>query len=115
MSPSVSVPKDLAKWIDERARLLASLGEQLEAIAKHDRRDRQAWTLNLLEEAAELETHARRMVHLLTAYALRERLASATVVAKRSGVTITGAQNRNGSALAQEVWSEVFGSSGSTP
>ena len=112
MSPSVSVPKDLAKWIEERARLMAELAEQVEAIAKHDKRDRQAWTLNLLEEASEIETHARRVVHLLTAYALREQLASPTVVAKRSAVTITGAQNRAGSRLAQEVWSEVFGSNG---
>lgn len=108
MSQSGAVPKDLAKWIEERARLTSALTKEIETISKHDRADRTAWTLNLLETAAELETHTRRMVHLLTAYALRERLASPTVVAKRSKVTITGAQNRAGSALAQEVWSELW-------
>lgn len=108
MSQSGAAPKDLAKWIDERAQLLSALAKELEAISKHDRDDQAAWTLNLLETAAEMETHSRRVVHLLTAYALRERLASATVVAKRSKVTITGAQNRAGSGLAQEVWSELW-------
>ncbi len=108
MSSTGAVPKDLAKWAQERTRFLAELAEEIQKIAEHDRQDRTAWTLNLLEETAELETHARRLVHLLTAYALREQLASATVVAKRSGVTITGAQNRAGSRLAAEVWSEVW-------
>lgn len=108
MSESGTIPADLAKWITVRVRTLTELAEELEAINEGDRQDRTAWVLNLLEEASELETHARRMVHLLTAYALRERLASPTVVGRRTNVTITAAQNRAGSGLAQEVWSEVW-------
>jgi hypothetical protein len=108
MSRSDVIPKDLLKWITVRVRTLTDLAAAIEEIAEGDRGDRAAWVLNLLEETAELETHARRMVHLLTAYALRERIASATVVAKRSNVTITGAQNRAGSGLGEEVWREVF-------
>jgi len=112
MSKSGVVPKDLAEWITVRARTLTELAQAIEEISEGDRDDRTAWVLNLLEESAELESHTRRMVHLLTAYALRERIASATVVAKRSNVTITGAQNRAGSALAQDVWAEVWPAKG---
>lgn len=108
MSQSGAIPKDLAKWITVRARTMTELAKAIEEINEGDQGDRAAWTLNLLEEAAELETHARRMVHLLTAYALREKLASPTVVARRSKVTITAAQNRAGSGMAQDVWAEVW-------
>ena len=111
MSQAGAAPEDLSAWIEERARLLTSIAAEIKSISARDRDDRAAWTMNLLEETAELETHARRMVHLLTAYALRERLASPTVVAKRSKVTITAAQNRAGSSLASEVWSELWPSS----
>lgn len=108
MSQSGAIPADLAKWITVRVRTLTELADALDAINEGDRDDRAAWVLNLLEETSELETHARRMVHLLTAYTLRERLASPTVVARRTNVTITAAQNRAGSGLAQEVWSEIW-------
>jgi hypothetical protein len=108
MSPSGSVPKDLAKWITVRVQALTQLAEMIEQINTGDRDDQAAWTLNLIEETAELETQARHMVHLLTAYALREKLATATAVAKRSKITISAAQNRAGSALAQDLWREVW-------
>lgn len=108
MLQSGTVPKDLAKWIEERTRYLGELAAEIERIQSAQRGDQTAYVLDLLEEASNMETHARRIVHLLTTYALREQIASPTVVGKRSGVTITAAQNRSGSRLAQEVWAEVF-------
>ncbi|TDB64348.1 hypothetical protein, partial [Micromonospora sp. KC721] len=100
MSQSAPVPKDLAQWVEQQIRDLTDLVAESKTVSDHDTDHQSQWTLNLLEELSRVETISRRVVHLLTAYALRNRLASATAVAKATGVTITAAQNRNGSGLA---------------
>lgn len=108
MSQSAPVPAELAQWIDAQIRALTDLVTESKTVSDHDTDHQTQWTLGLLEELSHVETVSRRMVHLLTAYALRNRLASPTAVAKATGVTITAAQNRNGAGLAQEVWDEVW-------
>lgn len=108
MSQSAPVPAELAQWIDQQIHTLTDLVTESKTVSDHDTDHQAEWTLGLLEELSRIETASRRLVHLLTAYALRTRIASPTAVAKATGVTITAAQNRNGSALAQEVWEEVW-------
>jgi hypothetical protein len=108
MSQSAPVPAELAQWIDGQIRALTDLVTESKTVSDHETDHQSQWTLGLLEELSRVEMVSRRMVHLLTSYALRNRLASPTAVAKATGVTITAAQNRNGSGLAQEVWDEVW-------
>lgn len=108
MSQSARVPAELASWIDGQIRHLTDLVTESKTVSDHDTTHQAEYVLGLLTGLSEIETTSRRLVHLLTTYALRNRIASPTVVAKRTKVTITAAQNRAGSALAQEVWNEVW-------
>ncbi len=104
------VPMAMHTWLLERARGLEALLAEIERAGR--REDRDVYVPELLQRWAEVEADARKAVHLLTAYALRERVISATEVARRSGVTLTAAQSRLASRTGTDVWDEVFGSPG---
>ena len=108
MSENPPVPAELHAWLrtcsEESAQLLAAIdraGRSEEPVA---------YVVELLKRWAELEQHSRKAVHLLTTYALRERMVTATEVARSTGVTVTAAQSRVASRTATEVWAEAFGS-----
>ena len=108
MSQSASVPAELAQWVKQQIHTLNDLVTEAKTVSDHDADHQAQWTLRLLKELSRVEAESRRLVHLLTAYALRTQIASPTAVAKATGITITAAQNRNGSRVAQEVWDEVW-------
>jgi hypothetical protein len=107
MSNTTATPVEIAEWMEERLQLLSKEIQNVRT-AHNDQDDARRWALALLEELSNIEAVSRRSVHLLTAYALRRRLAGASEIAKVSNVTISTAQNRGGSRLAQEVWNEVY-------
>jgi hypothetical protein len=107
MSTQTTAPSaKLINWVKERTVLIEQLTREINE-TQHRGEDDKSWTLRLLTEFANVEQVARRAVHLLTVHALRDQVANATEVAQASNVTITGAINRAGSKLGQEVWNEL--------
>lgn len=107
-------PEELIEWVSERVRIL----EERTRAARRGARviaDREQFVLQLLDALADVQAVSERMVHLLTAYALRERVATQTQVAKASKVTITGAAGRAAGKVAQAAWDEVWTRPKSTP
>jgi DNA invertase Pin-like site-specific DNA recombinase len=107
MSETPPVPAELHDWLRSRREEVAGLLAALDRAGRAD--ERVPYTMDTLKRWAEVEQHAKRAVHLLTAYALRERMVTATEVARSTGVTVTAAQSRVASRTATEVWDEAFG------
>ncbi len=112
MSKQSSAPPELTTGMDERITLLEQLTRRAKTAHKRQDDD-QRWTLDLIDQLAAIETTARRAVHLLTAHALRHRVATATDVSRVSDITISAVMSRSGSKLSQEVWNEVYPESSS--
>ncbi|BBH67091.1 hypothetical protein ACTI_37760 [Actinoplanes sp. OR16] len=106
MSETPPVPAELHDWLQGRREEVAELLEAIDRAGRAD--ERVPYTVDLLKRWAEVEQHSRKAVHLLTAYALRERMVTATEVARSTGVTVSAAQSRVASKTATEVWDEVF-------
>lgn len=107
MNPPQATPEELTHWVSERVKVLE---ERLRATKRSAKliADREQYVLGLLDALADMQATSERMVHLLTAYALREGVTSQTEVAKASNVTITGATSRVAGKLARSAWQEVF-------
>jgi hypothetical protein len=101
------VPEELSTWVAERVDLLSSLVDEIKR-ARDQGSDPERWTLALLDGLSNVEQTSRRTVHLLTAWSVRTRTLSTTTVAKATNITITAAQSRVGSRLAEAAWSEVW-------
>lgn len=109
MPKSETPPDQLVQWLEERAELLLQAAKRVQAGA--DPREGEPtgmWLLPLLESLSNAETISKRAIHLLTAYALRQGVATATEVARATDVTVTAAMNRGASKTAREVWNEVW-------
>ncbi|MEV0217740.1 hypothetical protein [Micromonospora sp. NPDC050695] len=107
MGQSKSVPKNVASWTAEQVSKLKDLVVEASTISDDAKHDQATWTLELLAKLSEIEKISRRGIHLLTASALNYEVATATEVAKASGVTVSTVQNRNGGPITREVWKEA--------
>jgi hypothetical protein len=102
------VPEKMHDWLQERSDLLRQLLDGIDRAGRSE--DRTQYVVDMLRQWADAEIEARRVVYLLTAYVLRERVITATEAARQSRITLTAAQSRLASKTAAEVWEEVFGS-----
>lgn len=108
-----AMPAEVAAWIDAQQDGIArSLRASRYAARQGDARQE---TLDLLGHLAEIERTARDAVHLLTAYAARSQVASATQVAAAAGTTVSTATTRAGSRVALRVWGQVYPDGRDTP
>jgi hypothetical protein len=108
MQPTDPVPSDMQSWVDVQVRQLQTVINEARKITDHDTDEVARWALHLLPEMIEAESRAKRVVHLLTAYLLRHRLASPTAIARASEMTVTGVQGRGSSATALDAWDEIW-------
>jgi hypothetical protein len=105
----LETPPELAEWIEARAELLVKTARRIQA--ETDTREDQPvaeWLLPLLADFAHAESIAKRSVHLLTAYALRNQVTTQTEVARATDVTVSAAASRAASRLSRETWAEVW-------
>lgn len=103
------VPTELVRWVNDQAATLRTLSQATAAAAKGDTDSAKRWCLDVVEQLAQVDDVARRAMYLVTAYAIRSKVATATAVAEASGITISAASSRAGSAAAAETWREVLG------
>lgn len=107
--PTHETPRELAEWIEARADLLAKTARRIKAeTSTREGQPVAEWLIPLLTDFSHAETIAKRSVHLLSAYALRNGVTTQTEVARATDVTVTAAANRAASKLARETWQEVW-------
>lgn len=103
------VPTELARWVTEQTTTLRKLTETAGTAARADTTPARGWCLDVIEQLAQVDEVARRAMYLVTAYTIRTKVATATAVAHASGITISAASSRAGSAAAAQTLREVLG------
>lgn len=108
-----AMPEEIAAWIDARQDEIARALRSSRYAARQG--DARRETLELLTHLAEIHKASRDVIHLLTGYAARGGVASATQVAAASGTTVSTATSRAGSPVTRRVWREVYPDGRDTP
>lgn len=103
------VPTELARWVKQQVGTLRGLTDDAANAASGDAGVARTWCLDVISQLAQVDEVARKAMYLVTAYAIREKVATATAVAQASGITISAASSRAGSATAAETLREVLG------
>jgi gluconate kinase len=112
---SEPVPTELSEWVESQLLEIRSLVTKIKRNKPEQHSDRQSWLTDVLQDVAAIEKAAKRTNHLLTAYAIRTRSLRPTTVGKLTDVTITTAQTRAGSHLAETAWTEIWPPSKTMP
>ncbi len=108
MKPADPVPTELKSWMDVQGRALQTAIKEIQKITDDGTAPITTWGLDLLPELIEAETRAKRAAHLLTAYLLRQRIATPTAIARATDMTVTGVQGRANGTTALDAWAEVW-------
>jgi hypothetical protein len=108
MRPADPVPAELKSWVDAQVNALRAAIKEIQKITDDRTASVASWGLDLLPELIEAETRAKRAAHLLTAYLLRERIATPTAIARAADMTVTGVQGRANGTTALDAWAEVW-------
>ena len=113
MAGQSGIDPSIAEWIEARQDEIARALRASRYAARQG--DRQRETLDLLTHLAEIHRASRDAIHLLTGYAVRGQVASATQVAAASGTTVSTATSRAGSPVTHRVWADVYPDGRATP
>ncbi len=100
------IPPALHRWTRLRMQQLQTQLAGLEVAAEQDSLSEA--TGQMMQQLSEVEATARRTLHALTYYAVRNRILTQTEVARRSGITVTAAGSRASSRLAFDAYDEAM-------
>jgi hypothetical protein len=102
-------PDEVTDWVAAHLDLITQQLRRARTIMKtSNETDAGVWLLGSLGAAAEIESAAKDIVHLLTSYAIRSGTTSATSVARASGVTVATATSRVGGKTASRASREIW-------
>lgn len=108
MTNTDQVPEALRSWVDGEVRALQKAITEIQKITDDRTAPVAVWGLDLLPELIEAENRAKRTAHLLTAFLLRNRIATPTAIARASEMTVTGVQGRANGTTALDTWNEIW-------
>lgn len=98
------LPPELAQWIDERLSMTSQELGQSRVGADTEEEE----VLRLIKHMSNVESLAKRVSWLLSAYAIRKKLATAARVGRESGVTQTSVSGRVASPITAAAWTEIW-------
>lgn len=104
-----AVPPKLLAWTADRLDEIARSVRKCRSANSKDAADAHRWLTTTLAEVNTAQRVAHQMSHILTAYALRERVMPQAEAARIAGLTITGATSRAASRITMAEWDTIFG------